>query len=190
MEKKIVKKKLVLRKSVRRFLNHVLITVIIFLIGCILVKENPKLKNTIIENVYEKSFQFTKIKQFYQKHFGNILSIDKIVKEEQPVFSETLTYSKKNAYKDGVALTVANQYMVPALESGIVVFMGEKEGYGTTVTIEQINGIDLFYANINAANIKLYDYIEKGEFIGEAKSDKLYLIFQKEGKNLNYKDYI
>ena len=30
--------------------------------------------------------------------------------------------------------------MVPVLESGIVIFMGEKAGYGNTVVIEQVDG--------------------------------------------------
>lgn len=189
MERKTVKKKLVLKKSVRIFISKVMITVIIFLSAMILIKENKDFKNFILENVYEKSFKFTKIKNIYQKYFGNILSIDKIVKEEQSVFSEKLTYDKKKDYKDGVMLTVNKNYMVPVLESGIVIFMGEKEGYGNTVIIEQINGIDVFYGNISVNNIKLYDYIEKGELLGEADG-KLYLAFQKDGEYLNYKDYI
>ena len=113
-----------------------------------------------------------------------------MVKEEQAVFNENLNYSKKENYKDGVALTVENKYMVPVLESGIVVFIGQKEGYDNCVVIEQINGIDVTYGNISTSNIKLYDYIEKGKLLGEVKSNKLYLIFQKDGQNLDYKKYI
>ena len=80
--------------------------------------------------------------------------------------------------------------MVPALESGIIIFIGEKENYGETIIIEQTNGIDVFYSNITKNNFKLYDYVEKGTYLGETKDDKLYLIFQKNGEVLNYKDYI
>ena len=190
MNQKKVVKKLVLKKRIRNFISRLLVTIIIFLAGLILVKNNPTTKNKIIENVYEKSIKFTKIQKLYQKYFGNILSIDKIIKEETPVFNEKLTYSKKNAYKDGVALTVPKKYMVPILESGIVVYVGEKEEYGNTVIVEQTNGVDVFYANINATNIKLYDYVKKGDLLGEVKTDKLYLVFQKDGKYLNYKEYI
>ena len=51
--------------------------------------------------------------------------------------------------------------MVPVIESGVVVFIGEKEGYGNTIIVEQVNGVDVYYSNINPSNIKLYDYIEK-----------------------------
>ena len=80
--------------------------------------------------------------------------------------------------------------MIPALESGVVVFLGEKEEYGTTIIIEQINGVEVFYSNVDALNLKLYDYVEKGKLIGEVKDNKLYLVFSKDGKYLNYKDYI
>ena len=36
----------------------------------------------------------------------------------------------------------------------------------------------------------LYDYIEKGKLLGEVKGKKLYMVFSKDGKYLNYKDYI
>ena len=92
--------------------------------------------------------------------------------------------------KDGVMLTVEENYMVPTLESGIVVFMGEKDGYGTTVIIEQIDGVDVWYSNIKTNDIKMYDYIEKGSLIGETNGKKLYMVFQKEGAYLDYKKYL
>lgn len=187
---KTVKEKLVLKKSIRNTLNKFLITIIIFLVGMIMVKQNPNLKKSLKENIYEKSFKFTKSKKFYEKYFGNILSLDKVIKEEQPVFSEKLSFEKSESYQKGVKLKVANNYMVPTLESGIVVFLGEKENYGNTVIIEQIDGIDTYYANINVNNIKLYDYIEKGELLGETKDNNLYLVFQKNGEYLDYKKYI
>ena len=75
--------------------------------------------------------------------------------------------------------------MVPCLESGIVVYIGNKDDYGQTVIIEQENGIDVFYSNISNDNIKLYDYIEKGEYVGQTKTNKLYLVFQKNGTVLD-----
>lgn len=187
---KTVTKKLVLRREVKVFFSKILLTILVFLLGMILVKYDSKYKNYIIKNVYENSFKFTKVKNLYEKYFGNILSVDKIVKEEQAVFSEKLSYKKENTYKDGVALTVSDNYMVPVLESGIVIFIGEKKDYGSTVIVEQIDGVDVYYSNINASNIKLYDYVEKGKLLGEVKSNKLYLVFQKDGKFVNYKSYL
>lgn len=188
--RKKVKVKRTLKKSVRGFISRVMISVILFLLALILVRENKEFKKLLIDKVYNQSFQFTKAKKIYEKYFGSILSVDKIVPEEETVFNEKLDYKKSSVYKDGVALEVQKEYLIPALESGIVVFMGEKEEYGTTVIIQQIDGVDVWYSNIEAKDIKMYDYVKKGSLIGQVKSQKLYLVFQKEGKYLNYKEYI
>lgn len=188
--KKNRKVKRTLKKSVRSLISRVMITVILFLLTLILVKENKEFKKLLIDKVYNESLQFTEAKKIYEKYFGSILSVDKIVPEEEAVFSEKLDYKKSNLYKDGVELEVQKEYLTPALESGIVVFMGEKEDYGTTIIIQQIDGVDVWYCNIEAKDIKMYDYVKKGALIGQVKSNKLYLVFQKEGKYLNYKEYI
>ena len=46
------KKKLILKPEVKRFFNKILLTILIFLVGMILVKQNSNYKNLIIENVY------------------------------------------------------------------------------------------------------------------------------------------
>lgn len=189
-KRKVIKKKLVLKKSIRSFISRVLVTIAIFLFGMILVKSDDAFKNKILDNVYNKQFKFVQLGEIYQKYFGNILSIDKVLVDEKPVFQEKLSYLKSSKYKDGVKLTVDENYMVPILESGIVIFLGEKEGYGNTVVVEQVDGIDVYYSNVSVSNIKLYDYVEKGELLGEAQDKKLYLLFQKDGKFLDYKEYI
>lgn len=188
--RKTVKKRLVLKKSIRNFITRFLITVVIFLVGMILVKSNSNFKNVILDQIYDNNFKFTKIKGFYQKYFGNILSIDQLAVEEQPVFKEKLSYDKATTYLEGVKLKVSEHYMVPVLESGIVIFMGEKEDYGNTVVVEQIDGVDVYYSNILTDGIQLYDYVEKGSLLGEVQDKNLYLTFQKDGEYLNYKDYI
>ena len=189
-KRKVIKKKLVLKKSIRSFISRVLVTIAIFLFGMILVKSDVSFKNKILDNVYNKQFKFVQLGEIYQKYFGNILSIDKVLVDEKTVFQEKLSYLKSSKYKDGVKLTVDENYMVPILESGIVIFLGEKEGYGNTVVVEQVDGIDVYYSNVSVSNIKLYDYVEKGELLGEAQDKKLYLLFQKDGKFLDYKEYI
>lgn len=189
-KRKVIKKKLVLKKSIRSFISRVLVTIAIFLFGMILVKSDVSFKNKILDNVYNKQFKFVQLGEIYQKYFGNILSIDKVLVDEKPVFQEKLSYLKSSKYKEGVKLTVDENYMVPILESGIVIFLGEKEGYGNTVVVEQVDGIDVYYSNVSVSNIKLYDYVEKGELLGEAQDKKLYLLFQKDGKFLDYKEYI
>ena len=175
------------RKMLHSFINRIMLTIIVFLIGMIFTKNSATNKKIISEHVYEESIHFSNFKKIYNKYFGKYIGE---VEETKQVFTEKLSYSKESVYKDGVKLTVSDNYLVPALESGIVIFIGNKEGYGNTVIIEQINGIDVWYSNITEKNIKMYDYVKKGDLIGEAKDKKIYLLFEEKGKFLDYKKYI
>lgn len=185
---KMIKEKLVLKRKVKIFLSKTLISIIILLIGLILIKKNSNLKKVIKENIYEKSIHYMNMKKNYEKYFGNLLSINKTDKTI-PVSTEKIAYKKETKYKDGVELTVSKNTLVKALESGVVIYIGKKDDYNEVIIIEQVNGIDTLYGNINVGDIKLYDYIEKDEIIGDT-NEKLYLVFQKDGKYLDYKEYI
>ena len=76
------------------------------------------------------------------------------------------------------------------MKNGLVVFIGQKEEYGNTVIIQQADGIDVWYSNLESINVKMYDYVKSGDFLGEVTSNYFYLIFKKEGNVLNYQDYI
>ena len=86
-------------------------------------------------------------------------------------------------------LVVSNNYTVPVIESGIVVFIGDKEDYGKVIIIQQINGIDLLYGNIDNTSYKLYDYVKKGDILG-ISNNYLYLVYKKDGKVLDYEKYL
>lgn len=172
-------------------ITKVLICIIIFVTLLIIVKLNPKLSAKIYEIVYEDHFSFAYINDLYKKYFGDILPFDNIVPTNtETVFNEKLEYEEANLYKDGVELKVSTNYLVPVIESGMVVYIGAKENYGNTVIVQQINGIDTWYGNVSIGDIKIYDYVQKGNLLGEVIDDRLYFVFQKEGKYLDYKDYI
>ena len=106
------------------------------------------------------------------------------------VFNEKLTYLSKNKYLDGVKLKVNTNYLVPIIESGIVVYIGEKEGYGNTIIIQGADFTDIWYGNISNTNVSLYDYVDKGSFLGEANGEEIYLVFSQDGNILDYEKYI
>ena len=168
---------------------RVLITIIVTLILLIGFKMNNNFKKTFYHYVYEENFPFSVVKNFLQDKFGTSLTFDKIVTDEE-VFNEKLSYKNKSLYHDGVKLTVSSEYMIPSLESGIVVYIGEKENYKQVVIVQQMNGVDVWYGNIKQANVKLYDYVEKGALIGQVDNKTLYLVFQKEGKFVDYQSYL
>ena len=162
----------------------------IFLIALIAIKKDPTLKETIYKHVYENNFSFSKINKLYKKYFGEVIPLENILPKEEMVFKEDLKYEESTPYKNGVKLSTSINYLIPSIESGIVVFIGEKEHYGNTIIIQGVDGVDVWYGNTDNINVKLYDYVEKGTMIAQTKTEDLYLVFQKEGKFLDYKKYI
>ncbi len=185
-----IKEKIFKNIKVNKLFSKILVSIIMFLSLSITVKLYPNSKEFIYKNVFEKNFSFAYVNKLYNKYFGEVLPVKNIFKEEtKAVFKENLVYSNNEKYLDGVKLSVTENYLIPVIESGMVVFIGEKEGYGNTVIIQQINGIDTWYGNVNTTNVKLYEYIEKGSLLGEG-SNNLYLVFKKDGEVLDYNEYI
>lgn len=171
------------------FVSKILISFILFLSFLIGAKVNDKFKKNVYKEVYDNTISFATITKWYNSKFGSIFPID-IVPGEERVFSEKLIYSKSSAYKDGVSLEVNANYLVPLLENGVVIFIGDKTDYGNTVIVQGENGVDIWYCNINVGDIKLYDHLTKGSFVGEAKDKHIYLVFKEDGKYVDYKDFI
>ena len=179
------------RSSRYGFISKLLITIILTLITLILLKSNNKLKTFFYNKVYDNNISFATINKWYENHFGSSIPFKELVeKDTKAVFNNKLEYSKKEKYLDGVKLSVDKNYLVPILESGMVVYIGKKEEYGNTVIVQQVNGVDVWYGNINNPNVKLYDYVEKGKLLGDVKNNNLYLVFKKDGKVLSYEKNI
>lgn len=172
-----------------RLFSKILVFVVVVLVCLIVLKSNPSLKNTIYKKVFQSNIPFAKINEIYTKYFGSSLPLKGNEKSEL-VSLETLEFSNKEDYKDGVKLTVKEKYLVPSKDSGLVIFVGDKEGYGKTVVVQRPDNVEVWYSNLDSVNVSLYDYIKSGSNLGEVKGSSLYMAFQKEGKFLNYKDYI
>ena len=189
-ESKFLKKKELKPKKniLYSILNKVLICFILGIICLIMMKQNNDFKNFIKKYVYKDNISFAYINNLYNKYFGKVLPSYKTEDVEQ-VFNEKLEYKNYNKYYDGYSLEVSNNYLVPIIESGIVVFSGEIENYGNVVIIEGIDGVDIWYGNIKNINVKLYDYVNKGDFLGEVENNKLYLVLEKNKEYINFEEY-
>ena len=170
------------------FFIKLLISIVITLVILILIKSSSDFKNNFYKHAFSNNISFTKLKEVYNKYIGDSDILDKVVKTET-VFNEELTYEAQEKYLDGVKLSVGSNYLVPINESGIVVFIGNKEEYGNTVIIQRIDGIDEWYGNIENINVKLYDYVKKGDLLGEVNNE-FYLVYKKDGNILNYEEYL
>ena len=180
------KKNIKPKKNNFGLINKFLVVVLITIITLILLKSNSNFKEKFYKYVYQDNISFAYLNNLYKKYFGS--PIPTLSDKTKATFDEKIAYDSKEKYQDGVKLKVSKNYSVPALNTGMVIFIGEKEGYGNTIIIEGTDGVETWYGNVKS-DLKMYDYIEKGSIIGEA-DELLYLVFKKDGNILNYEDYL
>lgn len=180
------------KKKLLSFVIRFLLCTILTGITIFLLKGNSNWKTLFYQYVFDTHFKFSTINELYQKQFGTpIPFFDELMKEPtETVFQEGFTYQNQEPFLDGVQLTLKEDQFIPSLESGIVVFIGEKEGYGNTMIIQQANGIDCWYGNVEDLSVSLYDYVEKDSLLGKASKNTLYLVFKKDGEVLDYQSYL
>lgn len=159
-----------------KFLNKICITIILVLMFLILTKNDNKLKIELFNKIYDSNISFSYFNDIYNRYIKG----DTI----EEVFNETLDYVSKEKYLDGVKLKFSGNTIIPAQESGVVIFKNDN-----TIIIQRIDLIDEAYTNIKNTNIKLYDYVKKGDIIGEVDNE-LYLSYKKDGVFLDYEEYI
>jgi len=179
-----------MNKFIFKNLTKFFITIIIFIDALIFVKTSNNNKELLYNKVFDKNISFASVNKTAKKYLGNILPIDDIVPSVAPVFNEKITYQEVSKYKDGIKLTVDYEYAIPAIESGLVVYVGTKKGYGKTVIVEQENEIEMWYGNLATENVELYDYVDKGNNIGISNDESLFLICKKDGEFIDCKEYI
>lgn len=172
------------KKYIKSFFIRVLLSVILFLIVGISINRSDKFLLFYKNNVYDKNLNFNFFNNIINKFLGKTLFVD----ENVTSVNKEIKYSSYNAYKDGAVLNNINN--VYPFKSGIVVYIGDKEDYGNTVIIQGMDGIDYWYSNINNIGVKLYDYVEDKNIIGNAIDNKLYVLFMKDNNFLDYNDYL
>jgi len=176
------------KKYVKNLLTRCLVCIILFLLISIICNISDKNLLWFKNNIYDNKINFTYFNKLYKKYIDKYLPFD--LYEEQIVMSEGLVYSSKEKFLNGVSLNVGKNYSLYTLNGGIVVYIGQKEGLGSTVIIQGTDGVDYWYSNIENLSVNLYDYIEKDIIIGTSIDNNIYLTFVKDGEYLDYENYI
>ena len=174
------------KKIISKYVTKFMLAIIFFLVSVIFTNMSDKNLLLYKEYVLTESLPFTKIKGWYEELFGEVLPKSD---NTQTVMSGKLVYKEIKDYQDGEVLTVSSKALVNSLTSGVVVFLGEKDGYGNTVIIQGIDGVDIWYGNLENVSVTLYDYIEEGTVIGSIKDEFLYLVIKKDNEFIKYEDY-
>ena len=156
-----------------------LFTIVIFtMIVITLSNMSPKFKSFIVDKVLNSTIDFS----FVNKLSNKVTNVFKTSNNTLPVVKEEK--NRKERYKDGIKYIVNKGASVNIKDSGIVTYIGNKDGYNNTVIIQQSNGYYAWYGNIKE-EVKLYDYIESGSKIGETLTNEYYYILLKDNKPVN-----
>ena len=189
-EKKDDDNKSTLSKFLFTILIKSLIVVLLFLLSMIFIRQNDKNKKIFKEKVYNNSLSFAKIYNLYSKYLGDALPFKDTIKDDtKKVSNEKITYSSIKKEGDGYLLEIPSNYTLQSIKSGIVIEVKKDDKYKNIVKIQDKSGVNITYKNLNEVEVKLYDYVEKGEILGSI-SDKLYINFEKDGKYLSYEKYL
>lgn len=183
------KSKCYFKKSLKNTLNKVLISLIIFVFLLIINKSNHKIINKIKSSILDESFNFVKINKISKKILGKeVLYYSKNDKSIQ-VNSDEINTLNVHKYYDGEKFEVSTDLPIGAIQSGVVVFVGNKDKYHNTVIIQCADGYTIWYGNLKDISIKTYDYIEKGNLLGSADGSEIYLLIEKDNKYYTYDEY-
>ncbi len=167
-----------------------LLVIILFLGALIYVKQSDDNKENFKKIVYKNTISFARIYDVYNKYLGDVIPFKNTFDEKTKMVSnETITYNDIKKENNGYILTVTSNYSVPAIKGGIVTAVKKNETYDNLITIQDKNGLSITYGKLNSVDVKLYDYVDKGQLVGESNKE-LYLIFEKDDKYLSYEEYI
>ena len=177
-------------KILHGFFIKTLIVAVIFLVSLIFVKKSDKNKEIIKKIVYKNSISFAKIYGIYKDYLGDVVPFKNIFKNNVKLASsDKISYEKIEKECNGYTLTVSDDYALQSLKSGIVIETKKDDKYNNMIKIQDKNGLNITYGYLNDLNVKLYDYVEKGEILGRC-SKKVYLIFEKKDEYLSYEKYL
>lgn len=188
--KKISKFNPKVQKYLSNLLSKFLLSIIFLMVSIILIKSNSNIKNFYQEDILTKQINFTKFNDFYTKYFGNILPDYTVPSVSTQMASNTeFDYNNGTPYLNGTKLETTENYPVPIITSGIIVFLGEKDSLGPTCIVQGIDGIDIWYSHIDTSSLNLYDYVTEGKILAPTESNYFYLTIDSNGNYLTYDTY-
>lgn len=172
--------------SNKSWLSKILICVIILLLCLIVTNFNKDFKDKFVNKVLEDNLDFTKISKVYDKFVG-----ENKEKDREALVSSTgsIMDMEKEEYNGSYKVKVDLEYPIHLINSGIIVYIGDKDEYKSTVIVQGNDGVDIWYSNIIISDYSLYDYVKKDEIIGTSNSDEIIITMMRDGKKLSYEEY-
>ncbi|MFD1781139.1 peptidoglycan DD-metalloendopeptidase family protein [Fredinandcohnia salidurans] len=167
------------RKEV--FLFKVLLSAILVLsIGIIFKNQSPNFEKVrhFVSSTMETEFQFAAVTEWYKDTFGSPLALLPINQNKEQVDApEPGKYALPAAgtvtetfEANGQGIIVeTDSKVVEAMNAGNVTEVAVKGDLGKTVVIQHSDGTETWYGNLGSVNVKLYDYVETGQEVGQVQ---------------------
>lgn len=188
--KKTKKNNIKLHSYLSNLLSKFLLSIIFLMLSVILIKSNNNIRKFYQEDILTKQINFTKFNNLYTKYFGNILPDYTVPNVPTQIASNTsFDYANGTPYLNGTKLETTENYPVPIITSGIIVFLGEKDSLGPTCIVQGVDGIDIWYSHIDTSSLNLYDYVTEGKILAPTESNYFYLTIDSNGTYLTYDTY-
>ena len=166
------------KNYLKLFLSKLFTVVIFTMIVVIISNLSSPFRSFIIDNVLNNTFDFSKFNKVVNK------TTDIFKGEDTMLVSSEIKKEESEKYLDGVKYKIGENEKIYLKDSGIVTFIGKKEGYKNTIIVQQSNGFYAWYGNVKES-VKIYDYVEKGSVIGTA-SNEYYYVLLKNDKPIDY----
>ncbi|RBW71599.1 M23 family metallopeptidase [Bacillus taeanensis] len=173
------------------FLIKITLSVCLFLIVGILFKQNTPFAQTgqqVVRHSFQQEFQFAAVSSWYEEQFGKPLVLFPEKKTDTnneqknqfvnsfaeayavPASGKVTENFSKNG--QGILLETGPDEQIGAVREGFVSFIGEEEDIGKTVVIQHDDGSESWYGKLANIEVKLYDFVERGEQVGSATTDQ------------------
>ncbi len=164
------------------WISKMLLSIIIVLICLIITNFDSDIRSKFSSNILEKNINFGSFKKIYNKYVGG--------KESDTTLVVGLTNIIDYEEIDGsYKINTTQDEGIEVLAPGIIVYIGDKDEYLNTVIVQGNDGVDLWYSNISLNGYSLYDYVSKGDVLGNSLSDYYVLSILKDGEKMKYEEY-
>lgn len=163
-----------------------------------------------ISSALNESFQFQSVALWYERQFGGTPSLLPALNTFQQEEAQKVDFVSKHYFSPvkgkiiapfetsrlGVTVETKSDTPVAAMDTGLVVYVGNKEETGYTIIIRHTNGLQSVYGWIEQGKVELNDWIKGGETIGTVSKNSskqagyLYFAVSKDNKFVNPADVV
>lgn len=163
-----------------------------------------------VSSAMNESFRFQSVALWYERRFGGTPSLLPALNAVQQEEAQKVDAVSKHYFAPvkgkviapyetsrlGVTVETKSDTPVAAIDTGLVVYVGNKEETGYTIVIRHTNGLQSVYGWVEQGKVELNDWIKGGETIGTVSKNSskpsgyLYFAVSKDNKFVNPTDVV